>query len=197
MESSKPVQQRVRLGEERLDLVSAIWILASNDDYPEISYQGLRQRLDLSLEMNERQLVGSHAELFRCRIPENRLDELKARYRLGKQIPSWLRQLPEEQRASAIERLTTDDFFRSQFRPQSDAPRSPIEIIDWGLQHIDRLRTAAAELREEELKRFSLVWTPLVSLLIAFLTLAGSAYVQYETEQGPARIKTIRDQLPS
>jgi hypothetical protein len=189
MESSEPVQQRTRSEEDHCDLVSAIWILASNDEYPEISYQGLRQRLDLAVEVNERRLVASHAELFRRRIPENRLDELKSRYRLGKQIPSWLHQLPEEQRASAIERLTTDDFFRSQFRAQTDAPRSPIEIIDWGLKHIDRLRTAAAAASEQKIKRLSSVWIPFLSTLIAFLALGSSMYVQYHSSKDQRALK--------
>lgn len=42
---------------EQLDTVASVWILASNDENPEISYRGLRHRLRLSENVNERQLV--------------------------------------------------------------------------------------------------------------------------------------------
>ncbi len=189
MAANKPALQPAKSQEDRLDLVSATWILASNDDNPEISYRSLRQRLDLSMDVDERRLVASHPELFRLHIPQTRLEQLKERYRLGKEIPLWLRQLPKEQQTSAIEELTTEDFFRSQFRAQEDASRSPIEIIEWGLQHIDRLRTAAAEFREEKIRRWSLLWTPIVSLLIAFLSLLGSLYVSYQTGRDQSALK--------
>ena len=40
----------------QLDTVAAIWILASNDERPEVSYRGLRFRLRLPDEVDERQL---------------------------------------------------------------------------------------------------------------------------------------------
>ncbi len=122
-----------------LDTLSAIWILASNDENPEISYAGLRRRLRFDDAVDERQLVAEHGELFRLTIPEARLGELKERFRAGKHLRSWLGEVPEgAEREQIIERLTSNDLFRSQFRAESKAPRSPIEIVDWGLQHIDR-----------------------------------------------------------
>jgi hypothetical protein len=57
--------------------------------------------------------------------------------------------LPESQRGASVDEL--EDFFRSQFRAEEDAPRSPIEVLDWGLKHIDRLRGGAGG-------RVELIW---------------------------------------
>jgi hypothetical protein len=50
---------------EELDTVAAIWILASNDERPEISYRGIRHRLRLADGLDLRRLVASRGELFR------------------------------------------------------------------------------------------------------------------------------------
>jgi len=113
----------VQTNSEQLDTIAAIWILASNDERPEISYAGLRHRLHLPQGVDERQLVAQRGELFRLSIPSKRLDELKARYREGERVPSWLRELPEAERSHAIDRLTVHDFFRSQFRPFANRNR--------------------------------------------------------------------------
>lgn len=56
---------------EHLDTLAAIWILASNDERPEISYMGLRHRLRLAGHVDERRLVADRGELFRLSIPES------------------------------------------------------------------------------------------------------------------------------
>ena len=44
---------------------------------------------------------------------------------------------------------SVDDVFRSQFRTEKDALPSSLEVLSWGLQHIERLRKANLEAREE------------------------------------------------
>jgi len=173
----------------QLDTVAAIWILASNDERPEVSYRGLRFRLRLPDEVDERQLVARRGELFRLNIPESRLEELKARYREGSRLPSWLRSLPEADRAAAINELTVNDFFRSQFRADADAPRSAIEVVDWGLKHIDRLRSAIIEKKESRLKEWSLKWIPLASTTLAVIALVASTYLQVHASTDQRALK--------
>jgi hypothetical protein len=83
---------------EQLDILSAIWILSSNDENPEISYRGIRYRLRLAANIDERRLVADRGELFRTSIPQSRLDEIKLRYSRGQRLPSWLRAIPEAER---------------------------------------------------------------------------------------------------
>ncbi len=174
---------------EQFDTVAAVWILASNDENPEISYRGLRQRLRLSEDVNERQLVARRGELFRLAIPQSRLEELRARYKAGKQLPSWLRELPVVERAAAIDELTVDDFFRSQFRSDAGASRSPIEVVDWGLKHIDRLRSAFVEKEESKVKLWSGKWIPLASTTLAVIALVTSTYMQVHASSDQRALK--------
>lgn len=164
---------------EALDTLSSIWIVASNDENPEISYAGLCYRFHISSDAVVRELVAAHGELFRLTIPAPRLTSLKKRYRLGKSLPSWLRSiLDDDDRNNRIDELREEDFFRSQFRAHAGAPPSQIQIVDWGLQHIERLRKARMEIKDERLKRWSSLWIPLMSTAIALLALSTTAFLQ-------------------
>src|SRR6266508_2694671 len=91
-------------------------------------------------------IVRKRPDLFRQGASKSRLENWKNDMRSGKRLPSWIRDIENEQdRRARIDLLTTGDMFRSQFRTEADAPRSSIEVIDWGLQHIDRLRKARVE----------------------------------------------------
>lgn len=162
-----------------LDTVSAIWILACNDENPIITYEGIRSRLGLTPEVDIKALVGTRAELFRHGIPSQRLMRWKQEMRAGKHLPAWMKDVDDEQKkAATIEALTTEDVFRSQFRAEADALRSPIEIIDWGINHIDRLRKAGVEAREEKFKWITGLAVPLFSMVIALAAVLSSAYLQ-------------------
>ena len=174
---------------EHFATLTAIWILASNDERPEISYAGLEHRLHPSKHTDFRQLISDRGELFRLSIPIDRLNKLKSIYRQGGHLPSWLRELPENSRNTAIEQLTADDFFRSQFRAEPNAPRSQIEIVDWGLKHIDRLRLAETEKRETRARRWSTILIPFLSVIITAAALVGTLFVQSETSANQRALK--------
>jgi hypothetical protein len=143
-------------------ILSATWILACNDETEMITYEGIKHRLNLQDDFDIKGLIQCRGELFRKGLPRYRLKEWKEAMLGGRRRPSWILDIedPSIQR-QRIEALTADDIFRSQFRAEKDAPRSPIEIIDWGLQHIDRLRKASLEAREESIKRWQL-WAVLI-----------------------------------
>jgi hypothetical protein len=150
-------RHRSQMAKERdsdeLDLISTIWILASNDDNALITYRGLIHRLDLPKNYDVKKLVASRPELFRLGATENRVNEWKSLLLGGKGIPSWLKYIEsDEERKAVIENLSPNDVFRSQFRTHSNAERSPIEIISWGLQHLDRLRKAKIEAKDSVAK---------------------------------------------
>ncbi len=164
---------------DELDIVSAIWILASNDENSTITFEGIRHRLDLPDIYDVRGVVKRHPELFRGGVPETRLETWKQEMLLGKHLPSWIRDTEsEELRKARIEALSVEDVFRSQFRAGAKAPRSPMEIIDWGLQHIDRLRKVGIEAREQKVKKWTSLWIPILSSIIALAAVLSGAYVQ-------------------
>jgi hypothetical protein len=142
---------------DAFDILSAVWVLACNDDNPMITYEGIKRRLRLSHDYDVKRLIQSRGELFRRGVPVSQLDEWKAEMRNNRHLPSWIMDLDGEgERAVAIDALSADDIFRSQFRAERDAPRSPVEMIDWGLQHIDRLRKANLESREATAKSWQM-----------------------------------------
>lgn len=126
---------------EELDLVSAIWILASRDENHLITYEGIRDRLGLPAGFDVRAIVMRRRELFRPGAPLRELAEWKEAMRNGHRIPQWIKQIDDgAARTARIEGLGPQDMFRSLFRTQEKAPASPIEIVTWGLDHLDRLR---------------------------------------------------------
>jgi len=156
-----------------LDTVSAIWILASNDENPLITYKGLIHRLGLPPSCDVRAIVASRPELFRPGATDARMSAWKANLRLGKSLPGWLKAIEDSsERSAAIEALSASDVFRSQFRAHSGAERSPIEIIRWGLEHLDRLRKARAEANDASVKRWQMwlvFWVTLLGVVSQFV----------------------------
>src|SRR5208337_2016188 len=97
---------------DELDILSAIWILASNDETHIISYEGIRHRLALPAQMDVKKMVRSRPELFRPAASQAEINEWKLKMREGRLLPGWIRSLPNEQRSQAIESLSVEDVFR-------------------------------------------------------------------------------------
>jgi hypothetical protein len=177
-------------GYDDFDILYAIWILASNDENPIMTYRSIKYRLGLPNAYDIKELVRKRAELFRRGIPVQRLKEWKDALLAGRHLPSWIRDIEDKSvQKATIESLTADDVFRSQFRPERDAPQSEIQIIDWGLQHIERLRKASAQAREERMKRWSNITIPVLSLLITLATVISSAYILIRNNEFQAGLK--------
>jgi hypothetical protein len=162
-----------------LDTLSAIWILSCIDENPILTYRGITFRLGLPDAIDVRGLVLSRSELFRPGVLPSRLKKWKDLMKEGKMRPGWISEMPtEEERLSAIKALTRNDVFRSQFRAAEGAPKSDIEIIDWGLNHIERLRKSAAEEREERSRRIGTIAT-IGSLIVAGLAILTNGGLQW------------------
>jgi hypothetical protein len=84
------------------------------------------------------------------------LKQWKEEMHAGKRRPAWIREAKESDRTRLIDDLTPDDGFRSQFRSEISAPRSDIAVIEWGLNHIERLRKARSEAREATAKSWQM-----------------------------------------
>lgn len=142
---------------EDYDLLSAIWILASNDENHLITFEGIRDRLGLPAKFNIRELILSHRELFRPGAPTDELEQWKADMREGRRRPAWIRQIErEKERKRTIDAISVNDVFRSQFRSARGAAVSPLPIVDWGLQHLDRLRRSRLALSEVTAKSWQM-----------------------------------------
>jgi hypothetical protein len=167
---------------EYFDAVSAIWILSCNDENPITTYAGVLERLGFSDDHEVKAIIRSRRELFRPGVGRSRLAKWKDRLRQGEGLPGWLQEITDPAlRASRINEITSDEVFRNQFRTAENAPRCDLSTIDWGLQHIERLRGATFEARNERRQRWTTLVIPAGSLVVAALSLIGSLYVQTVT----------------
>lgn len=169
-------------GPDKFDIVSAIWILSSNDENPIITYRGVAFRLGLPDDFDVKALVASRAELFRPGITRNRLSAWKEKLRADTTLPSWIREIDDKNaRAAVIDALGPTDVFRNQFRAAEGAGKCELEVIKWGLEHIERLRKATAEAREEKTKKWATIVIPLGSMLVALVSIITGAVIAYQT----------------
>jgi hypothetical protein len=183
------MMERTDQGPDYFDTLSAIWILACNDENPIITYRGLTYRMGLPESFGVRSMVLGRRELFRAGVVRSRMDAWKKRMKQGASLPVWISETASAQeREAEIDDLTPDDVFRSQFRIEDGAPKSPIEIIDWGLAHIERLRKASVERREEVNKRRANLAT-FLSLGVAALAVVTSAAIQIKSIGDQSKLK--------
>jgi hypothetical protein len=165
-----------------LDILSGIWIMSCNDDNPIMTYKSIAQRLNLPDTYDVKAVVRSRPELFRPGILNSRLNAWKDLMRSGKSRPNWIVEIHDQtQQRKAIDQLTRDDVFRNQFRVGDGAGKCDIEVIDWGLQHIERLRKAAAEEREARSRKWTSIIIPLASLFVAAVSVVGTVWVQWHS----------------
>jgi hypothetical protein len=159
---------------EELDIVSAIWVMANNDENNLITYQGIIHRLLLPSDYDVKGLISSRGELFRPGVQEWILNEWKSEMLGGKSLPIWIRDVKDKnEQVRMINRMTPDDVFRSQFRARKDAPQAELSVIDWGLQHIERLRKSRLESIDTRQKSIQLWIIIITSVINIFLTIAN------------------------
>ena len=182
--------RRSGVNTDDFDVLSAVWILSCNDENPIITYTGIRSRLNLPDSYDVRKLVQSRRELFRPGILRSRLDAWKKEMKSGQRVPGWISEIDDKAaRDKTIDGLTVDDVFRNQFRTQDRAPKSSIEIMDWGLSHIDRLRKSRADERETRLKKWGTIVIPALSILLALIALSASTWVGWSSIREQSAMK--------
>lgn len=161
---------------DELDLISTIWIIASNDENHLITFEGIRERLGLEKSYDLNSVVLKHRELFRPGAPPEELEEWQDSMRDGKRQPTWIKIISDDpKRLTAINSLKQTDVFRSQFRVNKRAPKSQIEIVNWGLEHIDRIRKSRIAARNANAKS----WQMWLAVVIGVLNIIATISVAY------------------
>jgi hypothetical protein len=154
-----------------------------------VTYKGINYRLGLDPDYDVKELVGSRGEMFRKGVSSRRLRAWKQVMRTGKHLPSWIRNIDDDVlRSQAIDSLTSEDVFRNQFRAGENAPPCAVEILDWGLKHIDRIRTANLNSREEKMRRMSTIWVPVLSTAVALSAILAGAMGQSQNAVTQAQL---------
>lgn len=161
---------------DQLSNVAAIWIFACNDEESILTYKGIVDRLEIQ-ESEVHGLLHKHRELFRLGAQLAHIEELRSKYRNAAEdkLPRWLRVMSQTDRSKALDSLNETNVFRSQFRTVARAERSPLNITEWGLNHIENLRKVRSEGKEWWLKIVQVGLT-FFSLIVALLTV----YISYK-----------------
>ena len=73
---------------DEFDVLSAVWILASNDQNRIITYEGVTFRFSLQKDFPVRDFVRARGDLFKLGVPQSHLERWKERMRVGKSWPS-------------------------------------------------------------------------------------------------------------
>ena len=174
---------------EEAGILSAVWVLSCNDENPLMTYESIRDRLSLINEYPLEQLIRRRSELFRQGAPISTIDAWKESMLQGIQVSAWIKRLPESERDAAIEAIGSQHVFRSQFRVKRNAEKSPIELIEWGLQHIERLRKADLESQESRWKWLKEGVIPVLSVITAIVAIVASSYIQYLSIKSQEEVK--------
>ena len=107
----KPLEHDL-LEPNTFDVLSATWVCACNDETSIITYESIRHRLNLGPSFDIKGLIQSRGDLFRQTVPSRRLEAWKQDMRLGKRLPSWIREISEDAlRSKTIDEITPDDAF--------------------------------------------------------------------------------------
>lgn len=174
---------------EEFDVLSSVWIMANNDDDSLMFYESVKNRLGLHSKYQLKEIITKRSELFRRKISKHRLDLLKIKWhaecaKAHPKMPSFIFRLDTAQeRTDLIDSITEDDIFRSQFRVKDDAPKADIEIIDWGIKHIERLRNNLIDKKEKRKRILKEIWIPFGSILLTMIILISNIYMQRKSQE--------------
>ena len=168
------------------DILAAAWVFACNDENSIVTYEGIKHRLQLASTSDVRSLITSRGELFRQGVPERRLKEWKDAMRQGKRLPAWIREIEEaDLRTKTIDQISWEDVFRSQFRAADKAPQAKLETLDWGLNHIERLRKAEMESHAKTATSWQ-VWLVFAVSILGVIATIVAAVIQRGARPQPA-----------
>ncbi len=156
-----------------LAITAAIWVMSCNDESSLIPYYGLSYRLGIA-DADARRLVRSRPELFLPGVPPAWLDAWKQTLGGPGTSPGWYQAIPPESRAATLAGIRGADAFCNQFRAEQDSPRCSLDVLRWGVEHLELLRKAASESRRQRRDLWTHWIAPGAALLAALLVLAGS-----------------------
>ncbi|MFS4491729.1 hypothetical protein [Maribacter sp. 2308TA10-17] len=159
--------------------VTAIWILSCNDSIPQITYQGIGERINGISEEEVKNIVRQFPELFQEEIPTKQLDHWKSSMSQGLNRPKWIAKSSSQE--EDIKNLKTSDLFRNRFRNSIDAQPVSYNLIEWGINYINEYFNKKERNKNKTWQRIGTIVLPLISLLIAGYSIQNSSSLQLES----------------
>jgi len=166
--------------QDDFDVLSAIWILASRDKNNLITFEGVKYRLDLKNDYDIAAIIKRRGDLFRRGAPNAEILAWQEEMKKGPILPTYILNIKDsEKRLHAINAINKNNVFRSQFRADKASPVTDLEIVKWGLDHIEHLRTAKSDRNEKRYNR----WKDIILIGVAFISLMLSSFLSYKSLQ--------------
>ncbi len=168
--------------EKELDFIASVWTFACVTKNAKVEYKNIDHRYKKQFG-DSKKVIDSHRILFL----EGRVDPgelIKIKWLLLLSRPAWLIEWAKESKQTeyaAISNLQSEDFFSTQDRFLDTTPPSPVEVLKWGLEHIERLRNKKKEDDEKFGKLVREILIPLGTMLAAFATIIIGSYFQQQS----------------
>lgn len=156
------------MNKEEYQILTASWIMASNDENNLITYKSIAIRLGKDVS-KVKKIINKHGELFRLGASKSAIDNWKSTMKNGKKRPRWIEELPESEKQLGIENLSSEDIFRSQFRANENSERSSIDTLDWGVRYLERIYTNESSESKTIIQYITLIFV-FLSLILEIIT---------------------------
>ena len=218
-------------------LVSAVWILACNDPFAIMTFDFIKDRLQIKDTLLEK-IIADYKALFTDVpsiwvkewqhslsnaaflqhyfstddkdkpkfyddyissrfIQKGNIDKLKDKKNFkNQQLPSRIANKDDiKDKFLEIQKISDKKTFMSQFRLSPTDEPSPIEILEWGLEYIEKHREIKKDIKEEKWKKWKEFVIPsasiFASILIALGTIVITSYWQFQSIKTQKEIKNL------
>lgn len=185
---SEPMD-KYKLTDIQYDKLISIWTFSCVTSNPKIAYESLVYRYDFQTIDEAKNLVKTFKEMFLPGIITSELESIKAQFQTENakddkvnDLPAWLINKGDAAtREPIIQALDKDSFFSSQVRFSDTIPPSSVEVLKWGIEHIERFRKEKKEKQEKRKKDIKEMWLPVASVVLSLFAVSIAGLVPYWT----------------
>lgn len=154
-------------------ITTTIWILSSNDKVPQMTIEGIIKRTGFS-ENEITEVIRKFPALFQNNIPKKQFESWKEKMLDSQGRSKWI--ASSENIENTINSLDINKVFRNRLRNGIEYKTLETEELKWGLEFITNYYELTNRQRTEKRNRLQLITIPILSLLIAGLSIFHNFY---------------------
>lgn len=143
----------------------AIWVKACNDQRPIMFYKSCKENFNFKNEEKVRELIKKNRELFRPLSAETLTEYQRYYTNHPEKFQAIFQNIEGEDVNEAIDRLTTNSAFTSQYRIKPDKPKSKNEILEFGIELIMKKWELEVKSKEERFRSWAYIIVPAIALV--------------------------------
>lgn len=154
-------------------VLTSIWVLSCNDKVPQMTYQGILERVEIPKGTDIRKLIKKFPELFQEKIPQKHFLEWKSEMLNEVNRPKWIANSDSQKKT--ISELIIEDVFRNRFRNSIDSEANNTDILKWGLEYLKDHFVINKNKTELIWTRIFTILIPLLSIIVAGISVYSSS----------------------